>query len=197
MTTTATAPVPQTAPKPAKPKRAPRPLTLEVFRKKYSDREDGFKYEFNNGIIEKTPNPMKVKQYHIVKNLTRKFIQTEAFKNGDELASELDQLTSATQLRRPDLALLTAQKLANNDETVSEFVIEIISPTDSFEAVGAKVREYFAAGVRVIWQIVPAWETVYVFTSPTKITVCEGETMCSAAPVLPDFEMTAQAIFAK
>jgi len=29
-----------------KPKSAPRRLTLEEFRRKYSDREDGFKYEF-------------------------------------------------------------------------------------------------------------------------------------------------------
>jgi len=178
-------------------KNAPRRLTLEQFREKYTDREDGFKYEYNNGLIEKTPSSMNPRQLFIVKNLTRRFLQTTAFAAGDELSPEVDQLTAAAQQHRPDLSYWTAERIRSADETVSPFVIEIISPTDNYLKVNQKLREYFRGGVRVIWQIVPEEETVYVFTSPTLVTICEGDTVCSAAPVVPDFQMPARAIFAR
>ena len=75
--------------------------------------------------------------------------------------------------------------------------IEIISPTDNYLKVNKKLREYFKAGVKVVWQIVPEEQTVYVYTSPTKVTICEGDTVCSAAPVVTDFTIPAKDIFVK
>jgi Uma2 family endonuclease len=172
-------------------------ITLEQFRRRYSDREDGYKYEFNNGVIEKSPSQMKVKQFHIVDNLAEAFRKTSAFQQGGRLATEIEQLTSPTQLRRPDLAYLTRAKIQHDDESVSEFVIEILSPTDNILKVNRKLREYFKAGVKVVWQIMPESQEVYVYTSPTKVTICEGDTPCSAAPVVPDFEIAAKDIFVK
>lgn len=181
----------------SKLKRTPRVLTLEQFRRRYSDREDGYKYEFDNGIIEKSPSQMRVKQFHIVDNLTEAFRDTSAFRHGARLATEIEQLTSPVQVRRPDLAYLTRSKIQHADESVSEFVSEIISPTDNYLKVNKKLREYFKAGVKVVWQIVPEEQTVYVYTSPTKVTICEGETICNAAPVVPDFTIAAKDIFIK
>lgn len=172
-------------------------LTLEQFRRRYSDREDGYKYEFNNGVIEKSPSNMNAKQMYIVKNLNRRFVQTQSFANGDELTPEVEQLTAVNQARRPDLSYWPSSKIKQGDETVSEFVIEIISPTDNYLKVNKKLREYFKAGVKVVWQIVPEEQAVYVYTSPTSVTICEGETLCSAAPVLTDFNIAAKDIFIK
>ncbi len=194
MTSTLAMPQPQTPVEPPKPKRL---LTLAEFRRKYSDREDRYKYEFNNGMVEKSPSTMKVKQFHIVDNLTEGFRKTQAFQKGGRLATEIEQLTSAFQLRRPDLAYLTREKIKNNDESISEFAIEIISPTDNYIKVVEKRREYFRAGMKVLWQIIPEEQSVYVYTSPTQVTICEGNTICSAAPVIPDFEIAAEDIFAK
>ena len=175
--------------------RPPRLMTLAEFRRRYSNREDGFKYEFNKGIIEKTQNKMRITQYHIVKNLTRHFVKTEAYKNGSELAIEVEQLTGREQVRRPDLCLVPAQKLTAKDETISGFAIEITSPTDRLEDIQRKRREYFRAGVQVVWQIDPTDQSVSVYTSPVDVKICEGAAVCSAAPALPDFEMTAEQIF--
>jgi Uma2 family endonuclease len=198
MTTEATAIAPVKSPNgETKAKRSPRVLTLEQFRRRYSDREDGYKYEFNNGVIEKSPSHMKVKQFHIVDNLTEAFRKTSAFQQGGRLATEIEQLTSPVQLRRPDLAYLTRAKIQRDDESVSEFVIEILSPTDNILKVNRKLREYFKAGVKVVWQIMPEEQAVYVYTSPTKVTICEGDTICSAGPVVPDFTIAAKDIFEK
>lgn len=198
MTTEATAAAPlkmQNAE--TKPKRAPRVLTLEQFRRRYSEREDGYKYEFDNGIVEKSPSNINAKQLYIVKKLNRRFIQTQAFASGDELTPEVEQITAPNQSRRPDLSYWPSSKIKQGDETVSGFIIEIISPIDNYLKVNKKLREYFKAGVKVVWQIVPEEQTVYVYTSPTKVIICEGDTVCSAAPVVPDFEIAAKDIFIK
>ena len=140
---------------------------------------------------------MNVKQFHIVDNLIESFRTTAAFKSGGRLAAEIEQMTSISQLRRPDLAYLTRTKIQTEDESVSEFVIDIISPTDNYLKVNKKPREYFKAGVQVVWQISPEEQSVHVYTSPTQVTICEGETICSAAPVVPDFQIAAKDIFVK
>jgi Uma2 family endonuclease len=200
MTTEATAIAPVKTPQQqevTKTKRPPRMLTLEQFRRRYSDREDGYKYEFNNGVIEKSLSNMNAKQMYIVKNLNRRFVQTQAFANGDELTPEVEQLTTANQSRRPDLSYWPSSKIKQGDESVSEFVIEIISPTDNYLKVNKKLREYFKAGVKIVWQIVPDEQTVFVYSSPTEVTICEGDKVCSAAPVVPDFSIAAKDIFVK
>jgi len=194
MTSTLAMPQPETPVEQSKPKRL---LTLAEFRRKYSDREDRYKYEFNNGIVEKSSSSMNPKQLFIVKNLNRRFIQTQAFADGGELIPEVEQMTSAAQLRRPDISYWTANKIKNANESISEFAIEIISPTDNYIKVGEKCREYFRAGMKVLWQIIPEEQSVYVYTSPTQVTICEGSKVCPAAPVIPDFEIAAEDIFSK
>lgn len=174
-----------------------RVLTLEAFRRRYSEREDGYKYEYNDGEIEKTESKMKVSQFYIVNNLTRRFTQTKAFAKGDALAVETEQITLPNRLRRPDLLYLAAQKIKTNDESISDFVIEIISEHDNINRVYKKLEEYFAAGVKVVWLVFPDLDQVHVYTSIFDVTICKDAKVCSAAPVLPDFDMTASEVFAK
>lgn len=178
-----------------KPKRQPRLLTLEEFRKRYADREDGFKYEFKNGEVIKSPGQMNPSQLYIVKNLNRRFARTKAYEQGGELIAEVDQMTAPAKQRRPDLSYWSAARIANGQESVSEFVLEIISPTDRLEDVEEKLLEYFEAGVKVVWQIRPRSQSVHVYTAPTEVSICTGDTVCSAAPVLPDFRMKAREVF--
>lgn len=207
-TTTITAPFPATeprtanrknnpAPAPSRPRRATPPLTLEQFRRRYANREDGHKYEFVKGKVIKWESNMNAKQTHIVKNISRRFTKTAAYQSGAELLSEIDQMTGPDQQRRPDMSFWPAEKIAASDEAISPFVIEIISPTDKIEDVEDKLQEYFLAGVQVVWQILPRMQSVKVYTSLTEVTICTGERICSAAPVLPDFQMSAADVFQK
>ena len=181
-----------------KPKAAPRRLTLEEFRRKYSDREDGYKYEYVKGEIIKTPSNMNPTQLFIVRNLSSFFAKTSAYASGAELIPEVDQVTLPLQLRRPDLSLWTSERIEKaQDESVSEFVIEIISPTDRSVKVEEKVLEYFEAGVKVVWLLFPQTQTAHVYTSPISVTICKGGRVCSAAPVVPDFEMRAEEVFVR
>jgi Uma2 family endonuclease len=60
-----------------------------------------------------------------------------------------------------------------------------------------KMEDYRAAGVQVVWQVFPKFEKIHVYagTHLNQMTVCRGEEICSAAPVLPDFVLAVGEVF--
>jgi Uma2 family endonuclease len=183
--------------KQVKPKRQ---ITLEAFHRQYADREDGYRYEWNNGIVEKTPRfTMQRSQIRIAQILTRAFMHTFAYKAMGELAWEVPMfLPKANRNRIADLAYLTEAQVKEQDDlhsSVSSFVIEVISKNDTADDIQLKLEQYFADGVQVVWQIFPKLKSVHVFTSPVDVKICRGAAICSASPALPDFEIAAQDVF--
>ena len=161
---------------------------------------DGFKYEWENGNILKLPKMITPEQFFIVKNLTRFFQTTQAFKNGDELMPEVKSSTIDTQIRVPDIGYFTTEQqyLMQQGEPVTPlFAIEIISPTDYFYKVDLKLEEYFEAGVKILWHIIPETEKVYVFTAADEVKICKGDTLCSAESVIEGFSLSTKDIFKK
>jgi len=66
-------------------------------------------------------------------------------------------------------------------------------------AVTDKMGTYRNAGVQVVWLFLPNHRQVQVFSGErlNRMTVCTDDDLCSAAPVLPTFEMTANDVFRK
>ncbi len=173
-------------------------ISLDDFLRLYSDMEDGFKYEWNNGKIEKTAS-INQTQISIFKILSRLFSKTKVFEQEGIFISETDMKTSRHQLRRPDLAIYLSEqeeKMINGENQVAPWVGEVISPSDNINRVNKKVREYFAAGVKVVWHIFPELDEVYVYTAPDEVTICRGKRICSGKPALNGFEISAETIFA-
>lgn len=115
------------------------------------------------------------------------------------LLAETDVMLAGIQMRRPYLAYFTRLQLyevREGEDVIPEFVIEVISLNDDAEQVEKKIVEYFKAGVRVLWKIMPQSEVVYVYTVRKIVKICTDDDVCSVAPVLPDFEITAGALFA-
>ena len=191
---TATATV-ESKPKPAR--QVPRKVTKEHFLRHYSNREDGYKYEWNDGIIEKTQT-MNQRQSKFFYILLKLFLKTNAAENGGMMVMETDMDTSPVQLRRPDMAFFTVEQLPKmwaGENQVAPWVVEVISPTDRADDINAKLYEYFLAGVQVVWHIFPQLKKVDVFTAPEKVTICSGMTVCSGAPALPDLQISAEELF--
>lgn len=73
-------------------------------------------------------------------------------------------------------------------ETIPELVVEIRSPNDTGPTVQAKVDEYLAAGVRVVWVADPAGQTVTVHR-PNQPPQVFGPTDTLTVPdVIPGFQ---------
>jgi Uma2 family endonuclease len=178
--------------------REPKRISREHFLRYYTGREDGYKYEWNRGIVEKTEimNQRQSKFFILLLDL---FLKTQAYKKGGRLIMETDMDTSPEQLRRPDMTYYTAEQLPKmwaGENQVAPWVAEVISPTDRAEDVHLKLMEYFNAGVLCVWHIFPHAQKVDVYTSPEQVTICRGATVCSGAPALDGFEIKAEDLFA-
>ncbi len=171
------------------------PQTLAEFMDWESN--DGFKYEWNDGELIRFIG-MKKKEYYIAVLLNRLLLEKGYFDQG-ALVAETDVMLTGIQIRRPDIAYFTNEQIdeaKDGEDVIPEFVIEIISPNDDAEQVEKKIVEYFKAGVRVLWKIMPQSEVVYVYTARKIVKICTDDDVCSAASVLPNFEITAGGLFA-
>ena len=158
---------------------------------------DGFRYEWNDGEIIQSSG-MKKKQYYIYNILSKLFYQTGYHQTGT-LMAEPDVMLTPVQMRRPDIAYFTDEQVEQGrrgEDVIPAFVIEVLSETDQAYRIEEKIVEYFKAGVQVVWNIIPEQEVVYVYTSRKQVTICLDDDYCSAAPVLPDFTISVNTLFA-
>jgi Uma2 family endonuclease len=171
------------------------------FQKQYLEREDGHKYEWLNGEVAQFKS-MDYTQFYILENLLSHF---EALKFAASLKGrfipEGDMFFGANH-RRPDVAYLTDEQIARTaygENQVPLFVIEVIPNNDQLNAVADKLGNYRSAGVRTVWLILPNRREVHVYSGESlkQMSVCTESDVCSAAPALPVFAMTANEIFKK
>jgi Uma2 family endonuclease len=158
-----------------------------------------FGYEFvNHTVVEK--EMIKEIELMIIWWLNKFFKSTEAFKSGDNLISEVGMRLKTQNFRIPDLSYFTAEQhfsAAKGEHPVPQLAIEFLSKSETAEDIADKINDYFASGVKMVWYIYPKTEMIYAYTSPKDIKVCIGEDICSAAPVIPDFQFPTKEIFNK
>jgi len=181
--------------KPATPKADKKPayVSWESFQNRFLSREDGHTYEWANGVVEKSLNSMDITQLYIWLNISKVFNAFASKKSvKGNLITEADIFLNELLHRRPDICFLTdAQIFAAGKSKIQipAFVAEIISPNDKANRISRKNREYFAAGVQVVWNIYPALQEVHVYDSPDASRICRGDDLCSAEKAIPGFAM--------
>lgn len=169
-----------------------KPKTLEAFLQ-WEQPEGPYKYEWVEGTLEKTEYMMKNTELDIVRNLRQAFYATAFFREKGELFAEALVQISETRARIPDLAAYSDHQIKSarkNEHPVPTFAVEIISPNEKGFRIEQKTLDYFAAGVQVLWQIYPNVRLVKVLTSPRDVQMCFGADTCTAAPALPDLQLT-------
>jgi Uma2 family endonuclease len=174
----------------------PRKILWEEFQKKYLSREDNYKYEWVDGFVEKTPRTMDRKQFFIL-------LRLQTFLNSLNLAgifiAEGDNFFAGNH-RRPDIAYYTHDeiRLAQEDENevIPQFVIEVISTNDQMNKVVKKMKNYRAANVPIIWHIFPLQNEIHVYEGK-KMTICVGDDICSAEPVIQGFKISVNDVLKK
>jgi Uma2 family endonuclease len=60
-------------------------------------------------------------------------------------------------------------------EVVPELIAEVISPTDCWQTIHAKLEDYFFIGVQRVWVVEPEARAVLVYRSPTEAVKLGGE----------------------
>lgn len=73
--------------------------------------------------------------------------------------------------------------------------VEIISPSNTVKEMDRKRSEYFAIGVKIVWQVFPSDRTIEVYTAPDAYTTLQNGDTLSGDPVLPGFTLKLSDLF--
>ncbi len=100
----------------------------------------------------------------------------------------------------PDVSFVSkARKPKNLDDLfigAPDLAVEIISPSETYMMIRAKLRDYFAYGTRMVWLVYSDTQSIEVFTSFENVAIAGLDGIISGGEVLPGFTLSVQDIFA-
>lgn len=104
--------------------------------------------------------------------------------------------------RVPDVSYVSYERLppdASLDVILNlapDIAVEVISDTETHDAVLKKTNEYLDHGVRLVWHILPSMRQIHAYTAPNRSPEILTEThSLTGGDVLPGFDVPVQAIF--
>lgn len=106
------------------------------------------------------------------------------------------------QVRIPDLSFVAWQKLSGHQipsepipDLVPDLAVEVLSKGNTPEEMSRKLREYFAAGVCLVWYINPRRRSVEVFTNPEPRVELGPNDILDGGEVLPGFWLSLKSLW--
>jgi Uma2 family endonuclease len=108
------------------------------------------------------------------------------------------------QVRMPDVAFASWDRFPDGEipneaapEIAPDLAVEVLSPGNTLAEMTRKLREYFSAGVRLVWFVDPKTKTVTVYTSPLRSRTIAVDGTLDGGKVLPGFELRIADLFVK
>lgn len=109
--------------------------------------------------------------------------------------------TGPDTVRGPDVAFWSYDRVPAGHVPVvyanvaADLVAEVVSPSNTRKQLAAKLREYFATGVRMVWVIDPDDRTVTVYTKPGEGKILWDDATLTGGDVLPGFACPVAELF--
>jgi Uma2 family endonuclease len=80
---------------------------------------------------------------------------------------------------------------------VPDLTVEVISESNSANAVARKIEEYFQSGVGLVWVIYPVTSKIHVYDSPTRVRILQLGDELDAEGVIPGFRVPLSTLFGR
>jgi Uma2 family endonuclease len=107
-------------------------------------------------------------------------------------------------VRIPDVSFISWDRLPERKvpkapipALAPNLAVEILSASNTIAEMKRKLREYFKAGVSLVWIIDPEARTVAVYTSPKNPRTLDESQTLDGGDVLPGFELNLHTLFAE
>ncbi len=101
--------------------------------------------------------------------------------------------------REPDLTWVRAERIPTNlnvdPDAPPDLAAEVISRTDTHTGTDARITQYLASGVRVVWIIDPWMRTVTVYEPNGGIQAIAVHGTLTGDPVIPGFTIAVASLF--
>jgi Uma2 family endonuclease len=112
--------------------------------------------------------------------------------------------TFPDQVRIPDVSFISWDRYPGDevpDEGISSFMpnlaVEVLSPGNTKGEMDRKLRDYFLAGVELVWLIDPKTQTAKTYLSPEDVRRISKTGSLDGGNVLPGFRMALKDLFAR
>jgi Uma2 family endonuclease len=107
-------------------------------------------------------------------------------------------------VRLPDLSFVRWERNPNRQrptkpipDVVPDLAVEVLSESNTPGEMRRKLKEYFLAGVSLVWLVDPDTRTVVVCTSPDQRTTFTEEQTLDGGDVQPGLRLPVRAVFAR
>lgn len=120
---------------------------------------------------------------------------------GEVFGPDLGYELTPHRVRAPDVSFVSAEKLASYGnpqefaKLVPDLAVEVISPEVKYGYLQRKIRDYFEAGVKLLWIVDPEMRTVTVYHSSLDLRILTATDILSGGEVLPSFSCTVAELF--
>jgi Uma2 family endonuclease len=105
-------------------------------------------------------------------------------------------------VRIPDVAYISNQRLPDGQvpldpipSLVPDLAVEVLSRSNTFAEMELKRKEYFSAGVRLVWLVDPELRTVEVFKQIGQSHTLHEQDILEGGEVLPGFSLSLARLF--
>jgi Uma2 family endonuclease len=97
-------------------------------------------------------------------------------------------------VRIPDVSFVSWARLPQRHiprqpipDLVPDLAVEVLSAGNTPREMDQKLQEYFAAGVRLVWYVLPDHQEVHIYTAPDQREVITADDNLYGGEVLPEF----------
>ena len=101
-----------------------------------------------------------------------------------------------TLVRIPDVSFFSRERLPGGrlpaeaiPLLVPDLAVEVLSPSNTTAEMDQKLRDYFAAGVLLVWYLDPKQKTVRVYEAVDRVTTLDETGTLDGGAVLPGFTL--------
>ena len=106
------------------------------------------------------------------------------------------------RVRGPDVSFVAWAKRPNKtidtdaiSKCVPDLVVEVLSPNNTRDEMALKRKDYFFAGIRLVWEIDPRKRTAEAYTAPDEKTVIPANGTLDGGEVVPGFRLPLAKLF--
>jgi Uma2 family endonuclease len=105
-------------------------------------------------------------------------------------------------VRGPDVSYYNKERLPLDKELIGwhdqapDLCVEVVSPSNTKKVMRAKIKEYFFAGVQVVWVVDPEDRSVTILKAPDEGRTLYDDAVLDGGDVLPGFSCKVSDLFA-
>lgn len=108
---------------------------------------------------------------------------------------------SPNKVRKPDVSFIRIERMPEGPSSDGyahippDLAVEVVSPNDLWHEVIAKVNEYLAAGVPLVWVIDPEARSVHIYRHGGTVSLLREGDELSGEAIIPGFHCPVTSLF--